>query len=39
MVGEVVRSAKKPDTKTDTQKFIDKIIVDVDSTQPNWDNI
>ena len=39
MVGEVVRSAKKPDTKTDTQKFIDKIIVDVDNTQPNWDNI
>ena len=39
LVGEVVKSSKKPDTRTDTQRFIDKIIVDVDQTQPQWDNI
>lgn len=39
LVGEVVKSSKKPDTRTDTQKFIDKIIVNVDQTQPQWDNI
>ena len=39
MVGEIVKSSKKPDTRTDTQRFIDKIIVDVDQTQPQWDNI
>ena len=39
LVGEVVRSAKKPDTKTDTERFIDSIVVDVDHSQPQWDNI
>ena len=39
MVGEVVRSAKKPDTKSDTEKFIDSIVVDVDHSQPQWDSI
>jgi len=34
-----VRSAKKPDTKTDTERFIDSIVVDVDHSQPQWDNI
>lgn len=39
LVGEVVRSAHKPDTKTDTERFIDSIVVDVDHSQPQWDNI
>jgi len=39
LVNEVVASQKKKDTRTDTQQFIDKIIVDVDHSQPQWDNL
>jgi hypothetical protein len=38
MVGEIVDSATRPDTRTDTMKFIDNIVVDADNTQPEWDN-
>ena len=37
LVNEVVASQSKKDTRTDTQQFIDKIIVDVDHAQPQWD--
>ena len=36
---EVVASQGKKDTRTETQQFIDKIIVDVDHSQPQWDNL
>jgi PBSX family phage terminase large subunit len=39
LVNEVVASQSKKDTRTDTQQFIDKIIVDVDHAQPQWDNL
>ena len=39
MIGEVVNSSKKPDTRTDTQRFIDKIVVDTDHSQPTWDSL
>lgn len=39
LVGEVVRSAKKPDERNETERFIDSIVVDVDHSQPQWDNI
>ena len=38
MIGEIVDSATRPDTRTDTMKFIDNIVVDADNTQPEWDN-
>lgn len=37
LVGEVVASNAKKDTRTDTERFIDKIVVDVDHSQPQWD--
>ena len=38
LVGEVgARNAKK-DTRTGTERFIDKIVVDVDHSQPQWDS-
>jgi PBSX family phage terminase large subunit len=39
MIGEVVNASKKPDTRTDTQRFIDKIVVDTDHSQPTWDSL
>jgi len=39
LVGEVVRSAKKPDERNETERFIDSIVVDVDHSQSQWDNI
>ena len=39
LIGEVVASSKKKDTRTDTQRFIDKIVVNHDNTQPNWDSL
>lgn len=39
LVNEVVASQGKKDTRSDTQQFIDKIIVDVDHAQPQWDNL
>ncbi len=39
LVNEVVASQSKKDTRTDTQQFIDKIVVDVDHAQPQWDNL
>ena len=39
MIGEVVNSSKKPDTRNDTQRFIDKIVVDTDHSQPTWDSL
>ena len=39
MIGEVVNSSKKPDTRSDTQRFIDKIVVDTDHSQPTWDSL
>ncbi len=39
LVNEVVASQGKKDTRTETQQFIDKIIVDVDHSQPQWDNL
>lgn len=38
LVGEVVASNAKKDTRTDTERFIDKIVVDVDHSQPQWDS-
>ena len=38
MVGEIVDSATRPGTRTDTMKFIDNIVVDVDNSQPEWDS-
>ena len=37
LVGEVVASNANKDTRTDTERFIDKIVVDVDHSQPQWD--
>ena len=39
LIGEVVASSKKKDTRTDTQRFIDKIVVNYDNTQPKWDSL
>jgi len=39
LIGEVVASSKKKDTRTDTQRFIDKIVVNHDNTQPKWDSL
>ena len=39
LIGEVVASSKKKDERTDTQRFIDKIVVNHDSTQPKWDSL
>jgi len=39
LVNEVVASQGKKDTRSDTQQFIDKIVVDVDHAQPQWDNL
>ena len=39
LVNEVVASLNKKDTRSDTQQFIDKIVVDVDHAQPQWDNL
>jgi len=39
LVGEAVDFDRKKDERTDTQKFIDTIVVNYDTTQPKWDNI
>jgi len=37
LVGEAVESTKVKDTRTDTQRFIDKIVVDTNPSVPTWD--
>ena len=39
LINEVVASSKRKDKKTDTQRFIDKIVVNQDTAQPIWDNL
>jgi len=39
LVGEAVDMRHVIDVRTETEKFIDTIVVNVDTTQPVWDNI
>jgi phage terminase large subunit len=39
LIGEAVDSSKRPDHRTETERFIETIVVDVDHSQPQWDNI
>jgi len=39
LVGEAVESTKVKDERTDTQRFIDKIVVDTNPVIPTWDNL
>jgi len=38
LIGEAVDSAKRPDTRSETERFIDTIVVD-NHSQPQWDSI
>jgi PBSX family phage terminase large subunit len=39
MIGEAVDCKTSADSRSDTQRFIDTIVVNIDATQPKWDNI
>jgi PBSX family phage terminase large subunit len=39
LIGEAVDCKRMPDTRTDTQRFIETIVVKTDTTQHQWDNI